>query len=646
LLGRIAELRKLLKVKAVHPMEFSEKETRFAAHRLVLLQWVLVAFFLFLISGFWRLQILDPEYYTLLAERNHVKEISIPAARGRVLDREGRVLVDNYPSFSIVAQWGDFQDLEEHLPGIAAGLGMERDELARRIETARRRAPLRPIILRENASWQDVAFVETHRIEYPGLDLMTVQRRAYLADGFAAHLLGYVGEVSEADMDLPEFALLEPGDRVGKAGIERQYNDLLKGTDGARRIVVNTYGAEVAVLDSTPPTPGRDLRLTLDYDLQAVAEQGFQEDSGALVALSPQTGEVLALVSRPTFDPNLFAGGRISNQDWAGLMSDPNLPLVNRAIQAQLAPGSIFKIVMAAAAIQSGTATEETSFYCPGGANFYGRYFRCWQTRGHGRVSLHQAIVHSCDVFFYNLGRNLGVERIADYSVQFGLGRKTGIDLPHEQTGTVPSPEWKERVFREKWYPGETISLAIGQGALTTTPLQIAYSVGGIATGGYFARPHLIALEELTARGRKVPPGAEVRVALAEETVAAVTDALYGVVNEGGTGGRARIVGLDVGGKTGTAQVASIDASRSAKAAGSPLLDNAWFVGLAPRRNPEIVVAVLYQAGEHGALAAPLARDVIKAYFDKKKGIRPHFTNREEPGPNTTSLLPPARVGG
>jgi penicillin-binding protein 2 len=623
-------------------MEFSEKETRFAARRLVLLQWGLVAFFLFLISGFWRLQILDPEYYTRLAERNHVKEVPISAARGRILDREGRVLVDNYPSFSIVAQWGDSQELEEHLPGISDGLGMQRDELARRIETSRRRAPLRPIVLRENASWQDVAFVESHRIEYPGLDLMTVQRRAYLPGGFAAHLLGYVGEVSEADMELPEFALLEPGDRVGKGGIERQYNDLLKGTDGARRIVVNTYGAEVAVLDSTPPTPGRDLRLTLDYDLQAVAEQGFQEDSGALVALNPQTGEVLALVSRPTFDPNLFAGG-ISSQHWTGLMTDPNLPLVNRAIQAQLAPGSIFKILMAAAAMQTGTATEETSFYCPGGANFYGRYFRCWQSRGHGRVSLHQAIVHSCDVFFYNLGRNLGVEKIADYSVQFGLGHKTGIDLPHEQAGTVPSPEWKERVFREKWYPGETISLAIGQGALTTTPLQIAYSVGGIATGGSFVRPHVIPLEELKERGRKVPPGAEVHVALAEETVAAVTDALYGVVNEGGTGARARIVGLDVGGKTGTAQVASIAA---AKGAGDALLDNAWFVGLAPRRNPEIVVAVLYQSGEHGYLAAPLARDVIKAYFDKKKGIRPQFANREEAGPKTTALLPPARVGG
>ena len=574
-----------------------------------------------------------------------MKEISVPAARGRILDRAGRVLVDNYPSFSIVAQWGDSKKLAEHLPGIAAGLGMEPDELARRIETARRRAPLRPIVLRENASWQDVAFIESHRIEYPGLDLMTVQRRAYLPDGFAAHLLGYVGEVSEADLDLPEFALLEPGDRVGKAGIERQYNDLLKGTDGARHIVVNTFGTEVAVLDQTPPNPGRDLRLTLDYDLQAVAEQSFQEETGALVALSPQTGEVLALVSRPTFDPNLFAG-RISSQDWAGLMSDPNLPLVNRAIQAQLAPGLIFKVLMAAAAIQAGTATEETSYYCPGGADFYGRYFQCWQNHGHGRVNLHQAIVHSCDVFFYNLGRNLGVERIADYSAQFGLGHKTGIDLPHEQPGTVPSPEWKERVLREKWYPGETISLAIGQGALTATPLQMAYSIGGIAAGGYFARPHLIAQEELAGRGRKVPPGAEVRVALTEETVAAVTDALYGVVNEGGTGGRARIVGLDVGGKTGTAQVASIEAARSAKEAWNPLSDNAWFVGLAPRRNPEIVVAVLYQGGEHGYLAAPLARDVIKAYFDKKKGIRPHLADREEPGKNVTSLVPADRVGG
>ena len=628
-------------------MEFSERETRYAARRLVVLQWGVVAIFLLLITGFWRLQIVEPEYYSQLAERNHIKEIAIPAARGRILDRHGRVLVDNFPAFSVVGKWGDEKELEAHLPGIAQGLGISPEDLARRIRTARRRDPLRPIPLSEKASWQDVAFVESHRSEYPGLDLITVQRRSYPSGGFAAHLLGYVGEVSDADLDLPEFALLEPGDQVGKAGIERQYNDILKGKDGSRRIVVNTFGAEMAALDDSPPVAGRDLHLTIDSDLQAIAEQGFQGDNGALVALDPRTGEVLALVSRPTYDPGLFTQG-ISSQDWSRLMNDPNLPLINRSIQAQLAPGSVYKILLAAAGLESGTISPTSSFYCPGGSNFYGRYFRCWQKRGHGVVNLHQAIVHSCDVFFYNLGKNLGVDLIADFSTQFGLGHPTGIDLPHEQSGTVPSPEWKERVFGEKWYPGETISLAIGQGALTVTPLQVAYSVGGVASGGVFNRPHLVSFDELAAQGRRLPSDEDgvVRVALADETIAAVTDAMYGVVNEGGTGGRARIPGIDVGGKTGTAQVASLDAARNSED-GDALRDNAWFVGLAPRRNPEIVVVVLYQSGEHGYLAAPLARDVIKAYFDKKKGIQPQLATREDPGPQpSASLAAPSRVGG
>jgi penicillin-binding protein 2 len=622
-------------------MEFSERETRYAARRLVVLQWGVVALSLFLITGFWRLQIVDPEYYSQLSERNHIKEIKIPAARGRILDRDGRVLVDNYPAFSVVGKWGDDKQLESDLPGIAAGLGMEQADLSQRIATARRRAPLRPIPLREKASWQDVAFVESHRSEYPGLHLMTFQSRSYPPNGFGAHFLGYVGEVSENDLDLPELALLEPGDLVGKAGIERQYNDVLRGADGVRRIVVNTFGAEMALLDESPPVAGRDLRLTIDYDLQAIAEQGFSEDSGALVALDPRTGEVLALVSRPTFDPNLFTSG-ISGSNWSKLMNDRNLPLVNRSIQAQLAPGSVYKILLAAAALQAGTLSADTTYYCPGGATFYGRYFRCWNRRGHGYVNLHQAIVHSCDVFFYNLGRNLGVDLISDYSTQFGLGHRTGIDLPHEQAGTVPSPAWKERVFGEKWYPGETISLAIGQGALTTTPLQLAYSIGGIASGGHFVRPHLVATDDLVSHGRQLPGEGEIRVALADETVVAVTDALYGVVNEGGTGGRARIPGVDVGGKTGTAQVASL---QTAAEAGGALRDNAWFVGLAPRRNPEIVVVVLYQSGEHGYLAAPLAREVIKAYFDKKKGIQPQLA-REEPAGQPATLAAPGRVGG
>ncbi|MBI1955917.1 MAG: penicillin-binding protein 2, partial [Acidobacteria bacterium] len=543
-----------------------------------------------------------------------------------------------------LAQWGERKKLQERLPALAEGLGIDLAELQQQIEKFERRAPYQPIVIRENAAWRQIAFLESHRSEFHELDLVVAQRRLYPPQGFAAHLLGYVGEVSKSDLALPELALSQPGDLVGKVGIERQYNAVVQGEDGVRRVVVDSHGLDVAVLDEKPPRPGRDLRLTLDADLQQVAEEGFQEEVGAVVALDPRTGEVLALVSRPTFDPNLFTNG-ISREDWSKLTTDLGNPLLNRVIQAQLAPGSVHKILLGTAALEAGTADAHTTYYCPGGAVFYGRYFQCWLQGGHGRVNLHQAIVQSCDVFFYNLGKTLGIERMAAYSSRLGLGQKTGIDLPNEESGTVPSPAWKEQIFRQKWYPGETISLAIGQGALTVTPLQLAYSIGGIASGGYFARPHLAFPENLTAAGLKVPEPAAVRVALQEETVAIVTDALYGVVNEGGTGARARIPGLDVGGKTGTAQVASVEAVRNAKQAPS-LRDNAWFVGLAPRRNPEIVVVVLYQAGEHGSLAAPLARDIIKAYFDKKKGVQPRLARTAESNEQARDVPLPAASGG
>ena len=517
--------------------------------------------------------------------------------------------------------------------------------MLRRIQRSRQRSPYRPIVLAEEATRQQIAFIESHRIEFPELDLVSVQRRLYLSDGFAAHLLGYLGEVSQADLDRPELALMHPGDLVGKAGIERQYDEILRGKDGLRRVIVDSHGRETTVLDEELPTSGKPLRLTIDYDLQLIAEQELGAEQGALVALDPRTGEVLAMVSHPGFDLNLFSGG-ISTQDWSGLVSDPALPLLNRAIQAQLAPGSIYKVVLAAASMEAESADETTSYYCGGGAVFYDRYFRCWKKGGHGRVNLHQALVHSCDVFFYNLGKNLGVERIAEYSFKYGLGRKTGIDLPNEETGTVPSPEWKEKLFRQKWYAGETISLAIGQGALTVTPLQVAYSVGGITSGGHFARPHLAFWHDVESAGLPVQAPQAIRVAMDERTVAAVTDALYGVVNEGGTGTRARVAGLDIGGKTGTAQVASLERTRAAGQSTKDLRDNAWFVGLAPRRNPEIVVAVLYQSGEHGYLAAPIARDIIKAYFDKKNGIQPHLAQKTESGREAAAVKPVASPTG
>lgn len=628
-------------------MSSADWEPRFSDNRLGILQWAIIVVFLLLLSGFWHLQVLRPDYYNRLAEQNYLKNLPIAAPRGRILDRNGRVLVDNFPSFSVIGQWDYRNELVQHLPAIAKGFGMDLQFLRSRVESAEVRSPYAPIVLRENATREDIAFLESHRREFPELDLISVPRRLYLADGFGAHLLGYVGEISEGDLDRPEWALLRPGTLVGKFGLERQYDDILRGKDGARRVVVDNLGREAAVLDEQLPTAGTDLHLTLDADLQAVAEAGFQGDQGALVALDPRTGAVLALVSRPSFDPNQFATG-ISREQWENLINDSNHPLLNRAIQAQLAPGSVYKVLLATAGLEAGTLDSSTTYYCPGSATFYGRSFKCWQAKGHGRVEVHRALVQSCDVFFYNVGKELGIERMAEYSAHFGLGRKTGIDLPNEEEGTLPSPEWKEKMFREKWYAGETISVAIGQGALTVTPLQVAYSVGGIASGGNFARPRLVLPKQSRNPDNASLPVDMIQVPLSEATVAIITDAMYGVVNEGGTGARARVVGLDIGGKTGSAQVASNAVARAARSSEDDLRDNAWFVGLAPRRNPEIVVAVLYQSGEHGALAAPLARDVIKAYFDIKQGIeiRPRITQQAETPPKVAMTPAQDTSGG
>jgi penicillin-binding protein 2 len=375
---------------------------------------------------------------------------------------------------------------------------------------------------------------------------------------------------------------------------------------------VDSRGKEVEKLDRLRPIPGRPLRLTLDADVQTAAETAMEGRKGALVALDPRTGDILAIASRPRFDPNLFAV-RIGPEEWRGLTGDPDKPLLNRAIQAQLSPGSVFKVLVAAAALEEGVVDKDRfRVQCPGWANHYGRVFRCWRPEGHGVVNLHRAIVESCDVYFYEVGKRLGIERIERYSRLMGLGSPTGVDLPGEQSGLVPSREWKQRVRKERWYEGETISVAIGQGPLLVTPLQLAYALGGIASGGVFARPRLLFDPDREPETR--------RAGLRPETVRAIQAALSGVVNEDGTGRAARLPNVEVGGKTGTAQLVSLDTLRKFQGKASRrLIDNAWFVGLAPARNPEIVVAVLLEHGEHGASAAPLARDVIKAFYDKRQ---------------------------
>ncbi len=580
-------------------------DPKLASGKIAFFQYLCVGIFLFLISGFWELQVKKQESYSEMADRNRIKATPIVAPRGKILDRDGRVIVDNHVTWSLLLARENLKN--EHLPGIAAGLNLDLDDLKAKLARFRKQPVYVPIVIKEDLSPEDLAFVESHRDPefYPELELLQAARRLYPQNGFAAHIIGYTGEISETELDDPQYTNYHPGDVIGKFGIERQYNDMLMGVDGQRQVMVDSRGNERQVIGTTEAKSGQRLQLSLDLDLQAVAELAMEGRQGATVAIDPRNGEILAMVSRPTFDPNKFTV-RIRSKDWREYADDPDRPLFNRAIQAQLAPGSTFKPIMAVAGIDSGTVDEDTTFHCAGGASFYGHYHACWQKHGHGTISLHRAIQQSCDVYFYNLGNKMGIDTINHYAEMMGLGHKTGIDLPGEAPGLVPSSAWKIRTQRAKWYPGETISVAIGQGATIVSPLQLVTAIGSIAVGGKWFRPHLLMPDT-----PKVKP----RTVVASER--AIQDSISGmcaVVNEaGGTGGRSRLPGVEVCGKTGTAQLTS-----AKFAAGKNIKNNAWFVAYAPRENPEIAVVTLVESGGHGTAAAPIVRDVLKAYFDKK----------------------------
>jgi penicillin-binding protein 2 len=581
-------------------------DTSFASGKIVFFQYVTVGVFLFLIAGFWKLQVQNTEIYSEAAERNRIKSTPILAARGKILDREGRVIVDNHSSFSVYLSRENLKD--EHLPAIASGLNIELEELQQRLHRFRSRPKYQAIKIKDELTPSDIVFVESHKDPdtFPELELVHVQHRLYPSSNLLAHVIGYVGEVTEAELDLADFAKYNQGDVIGKAGIERQYNDILMGVDGQRQVVVDNKGNEREVIGYKDAEPGRSLQLTIDLDMQIVAELAMEGRRGAVVAMDPRNGEVLAMVSKPAFDPNKFAG-RIAKKDWDEIINNPENPMLNRAIQANLAPGSTFKPLMALAALEMGVIDEKTTFTCTGGATFYGHYHRCHSR--HGTVDLHRALTHSCDVYFYNVGNRLGIDNIAKFGELAGFGKETGIDLPFEYRGVLPSSKWKARALRQQWFAGDTISVAIGQGYLAITPIQLAVMTGGIAAGGVWQKPHLV-----KDPNRIEPRRGELNL----DNVNRVIYGMYGVVNQGGTATVARLPGIDVCGKTGTAQLASNTLLRSSARLAQELKDNAWFVAFAPRVNPEVVVAVLFESGAHGNLAAPIARDVLKVYFDKK----------------------------
>ena len=611
-------------------------DNRLPQQRLAIASYVIVGMIGVLLVGFWKLQVIDSDKYLQWAERNKVRYLPVIAPRGRMLDRDGRVLVDNYPSFSVLLLRDDPAQVQKHLAAIAEGLNIPLADLKQQLQASKNLNNFQPIVIKPEASKADVAFIESHRTDIPLLEMLLVHRRRYLPGGFMAHASGYVGEVSEEQIEASGDKL-RPGDFAGKSGLERQYNDLLQGTDGMRRVIVNSVGKEVDRLPTQEAIPGKQIQLTIDYDLQQIAEQSLGPREGAVVALDPRTGEVLAMASHPAPDPNDFAV-RIAADEWKRLNDDPAKPLLNRAIQAQLAPGSVFKIIMAVAMLEDKVPPESFTTYCPGYATFYKRQFKCWVygKSSHGEVNLHKAIVQSCDVFFYNVGQRLGIDRISYYGSHLGIGHRTGIDLPSEEAGLMPSEEWVERVYHRKWYPGETISVAIGQGAMTSTPLQLARSIGGIAMGGVFKQPHLL---------KDAPDVGEIRFPISERAIEEVTKGMYGVVNEEhGTATFVKLPGIEFSGKSGTAQVIGY-ATREKFGKQKRFEDNAWFVGYAPRRNPEIVVAVLVQeSGKHGGEAAgPVVRDVIKAYYEKKAKKDGQITADNGTVPKTAPPAVPAQ---
>jgi penicillin-binding protein 2 len=587
--------------------------------RLTAAQYIILGIFLILAYGLWKLQVMESGYYASAAEKNRIRNVPVLAPRGKILDREGRTIVDNYPSFSALLLRDSTRDLVGDADLIGQGLHLDPNEVRARIRHFAALPQYQPIFLKEDITPDELQFIEAHRNELPELDTIMAHRRLYPRNGFMAHLIGYVGEVSEDMLNQPQFELYNAGDVVGISGVERQYNTLLMGQNGSRQALVDSHGREVGRLGETEAIPGKQLKLTVDIDLQIAAEQALEGKNGAIVAMDPHTGEILAMVSGPSFDPNDFAV-HVSRDQWNKLVTDPDKPLLNKAIQAQLAPGSTFKIIMSVAGWQEGIA-QTLHVNCTGGAVFYGRRFGCWVKSGHGEVALEKAIYASCDVFFYTLAEKLGIDRIAKYATDLGLGQKTGIDLPNEVAGVMPSEEWKIKNFKQKWFAGETISVGIGQGAVAITPVQLLRAISAISMGGRMVVPHVINPTDMPPGYVEAQHVTEVKnVPIDPNGWTFITDAMTRVLLPGGSAPSAHIPGIDIAGKTGSAQIVSL-ATRARFKNSADLAQNGWFVGFTPRRNPDIVVCVLFQGGEHGRLAAHLATQVIKAYVDKQRRV-------------------------
>ncbi|TAJ25512.1 MAG: penicillin-binding protein 2 [Nitrospirae bacterium] len=587
-------------------------ELRELQRRLLILKVALLLVVGLLAIRLWGLQIQEGAYYRDLSENNRTRSVILEPARGLIYDRQGVLLANNAPSFGLYVTLEDVKNRGLLAERLVKLIGL--DEALLRKKLAERTGRLVPKKLKGGLTLREAALIESHRLDLPGVMIQADSRRNYTVGATAAHVIGYVGEVSSDQLEKIESEDLHQGSLVGQYGVEKAYDRFLRGKAGQKVIEVDALGHEKRTVTVQKPEAGNDLYVTIDLRLQRLAEQLLGEEAGAIVAIDPTTGEVLALASHPTFDPNLLSR-ELTAKQWDAVVQNEARPMTNRATQGQYPPGSTFKIVMAAAALESNTVSPSTKIRCVGGFQFGNRLFKDWKAGGHGMMDITQALVDSCDVFFYTVGQRMGIDTIASFATQFGLGQETGIELPSERVGIVPSTAWKEKAKGQPWFPGETISASIGQGYVTVTPLQMAHLIATVANDGVSFRPRLVraVMERATGRLQEIPAVSNGKLTVQPDTLALIKDALAGVVTRG-TATRARSTLVSIAGKTGTAQAAALRTG-PAKDIPKKLRDHAWFVSYAPVDEPKIAVAVLVEhMGHGGSVAAPLAKQMIEAF--------------------------------
>lgn len=578
-----------------------------------------------LVARLWYLQIYRGDEYVKLAEKNRIRIQEIAAPRGNLFDRKGEPIITSRPRFNVVWNREDAPNPDEVLKDLASILNEDISVLLDRIRAATENPRFMLIRLKEDIDWKTLAAIENKHLSLPGVRIEVLPSRDYLHGDLASHLIGYVGEISPTELKESRYVKYQSGDQVGKQGIEKIFDDYLRGEKGRTYLEVDVHGFQQRQMQTQEPFPGNDLHLTIDIELQRAAEEAMGDKAGAVVVMEVNTGNLLVMCSTPLLPLQEFVGG-IKTPVWNKLLHDPLNPLLNKTIQGQYPPGSTFKIVTALAAISEGIINPDTTFFCSGAINFGNRRFGCWKKGGHGTVNFHRALVESCDVYFYTVGQRLGVDTIAKYATSLGLGKKAGIEIEHEKGGLIPSTAWKRQRYKDKWHEGETLSVAIGQGYVSTTPLQICRMTAAVVNGGTLYRPQIV--HHITAPDSKLLKTFnkinEGKIIGSERGLALIREALVGVVHDpGGTAKVVRLPDVLIGGKTGTAQVVRLSQVEglSEKAIPYKYRDHAWFTSFAPADKPEIAVTVLVEHGQHGGSAAgPVARAVYKRYFELKTG--------------------------